>query len=144
MIARRFDMNVSIGLSLVYAQPQRSCVALQHAAQRRYEYAVIYERYALIQRAVHAVSHLAWVQHTRAAVYHHAVGRQVVREARAASSTEFKMLASILHQPARYLDRADVIALAVMGTAPHISSLSPSFNVGSAFTASIAAFRNPR
>ena len=110
-------MNVSIGLSLGYAQPQRSYTALQHAVQRRYEYAVIYERYALIQRAVHAVSHLAWVQHTRAAVYHHSIGRKVVREARAAGPFEFKLLAGILHQPARYLDRADVIALAVMGTA---------------------------
>lgn len=78
---------------------------------------VVGDRDAGLFGLVDAVLHLAAVKHAGAAVYDHAKGREVQRIRAAAGEYELDILAGVLSDPPRKLDRPDVITLPMMRAA---------------------------
>lgn len=79
--------------------------------------AVVGERDALVGGAAHAVLDFAVVQHAAAAVDHKGVRGDVLWEFGAGAELEIQGLSGVLTQPGWQFYGADVVTLAVMGTA---------------------------
>ena len=79
--------------------------------------AVVGNGHGLVSGALHAVLDFPAVEHTTAAVDDQGIRRQVFREIAAAGRFDADILMRIITKPAGNLDRADVVALAMMGTA---------------------------
>ena len=63
------------------------------------------------------IPYLPGVQHAAAAMHHHSILLQLLREIRTASKVKFQLPSAVLFQPCRQLHRTDISALPMMGTA---------------------------
>lgn len=79
--------------------------------------AVVGEGDGLVGGGAHAVLDFAVVQHAAAAVDHHGIRGKVLWEFGAGAELEIQGLAGVLLEPVWQLYGADVVALAVVGTA---------------------------
>ena len=73
--------------------------------------------HALVLSAGQTLLHLPLIEHTGPAVDDQLKGRQILLKAAAGGIGEHRLFSRIAPDPARQLDRADIIALAVMGAA---------------------------
>ena len=78
---------------------------------------VVRERHLLFFRLPHSGEHGIFRQHAAAAVDHQPVRCEVFRKTAAGAGFEDQLFSGMCLQPARDLDRSDVVALTVMGAA---------------------------
>jgi hypothetical protein len=90
---------------------------LQYPLYMRDGYAVIGKRHAMVGGAAAAVLHLAVIEHAGPAVDDNPVPGKIVRKIAAGAETELKRHAAVVLYHAGQFDRADVVALAVVGAA---------------------------
>ena len=105
------------GNRLIKLFRQHHRTAFQNPMNGADQHAVIDHGHILQHTAFGAILHFSLIEHTAAAVHDQGVGRKVIGKFRAGAGTEFRIHPGILPDPAGDLYRADIVALAVMGTA---------------------------
>ena len=98
-------------------QSKRFDRARQNAVDIRNQNTIVGHRNAAVLCIGEAVFHLALIEHAGTAVDDELVRLEIIRECAAACEMIIEFFAGVLLNPARQLDRADVVTLAVMGAA---------------------------
>lgn len=116
-------------LYLNFKSGQRRYAAFQYSIHICNCRAVIRERHTLLCSTIHSVFKLFLIQHTAAAMNDKLITAEILRKFAAAAPLILKLCTSKLFQPARQLNGADILTLAMMSATLADKNLIPVFQL---------------